>query len=270
MVNNTVKATTNPTLANSILDNVLNEEQPIEKANIKEPYDTLVNLPAGYITPSGEVIKVAEVRELNGRDEELISKADNMGKVFTTVLNRGVVKIGETPATEELLDELLAGDRDALMLGIYRATFGNTAPIPSYCNGCKEFKTVEVDIDTDINIKELVDPINDRGFTYKGTTKEYKVLLPNGKTQKEMAVQADKTYAELTTLLLERTVIQIDDSPVLGKFQVQNMGIVDRKNITLEISKRSPGPLFDSVTVTCPDCTGEVVVPINLGALFQF
>jgi hypothetical protein len=69
---------------------------------------------------------------------------------------------------------------------------------------------------------------------------------------------------------LEKTVLSIDGSPSLGKFQIQNIGIVDRKGLAEEISKKSPGPVFDDIVVQCPDCDGEVVAPISLGALFRF
>ena len=51
--------------------------------------------------------------------------------------------------------------------------------------------------------------------------------------------------------------------------QVQNLGIADRKLILQEINNRVPGPLFDDITVTCPDCESEVTVSINLGNLFR-
>jgi len=94
--------------------------------------------------------------------------------------------------------------------------------------------------------------------------------LPTGVVQKELANNQDKTQAELTTTLLEYCVLEIDDRPVIGKAQVQNIGLVDRRKISAEISKRIPGPQLNDIEVDCPDCNGKVVVPFNLGALFQF
>jgi hypothetical protein len=269
MVNNSIKASDNPQLANNVLNKIQNEQAPVEKAKLQSPADTSVTLPGGYVNAAGEVIKVAEVRELTGKDEELFTKANSVGKMFSIILSSGVVSVGNLPATEQLLDDLLAGDRDTLMLGIYKATFGNTATIGGYCKGCSDFKSIEIDIDEDIKILTLNDPINDRGFTYQGR-REYGVMLPNGSIQKELRSNSDRTLAELTTVLLEKTVLSIDGSPSLGKFQIQNIGIVDRKALAEEISKRSPGPVFDDIVVQCPDCDGEVVAPISLGALFRF
>jgi hypothetical protein len=269
MVNNSIKASDNPQLANNVLNKIQNEQAPVQKAKVQSPSDTSVTLPGGYVTPAGEVINVAEVRELTGRDEELFTKANSVGKMFSIILSRGVVSVGDLAASEQLLDEMLAGDRDALMLGIYKATFGDTATIPGYCKGCSDFKTIEINIDEDIEMRTLADPINDRGFTYQGK-REYGVMLPTGSIQKELRSNSDRTLAELTTVLLEKTVLSIDGSPSLGKFQVQSIGLVDRKGLAEEISKKSPGPVFDDIVVQCTDCDGEVVAPISLGTLFRF
>lgn len=267
---NTISAAANPALANNLITSALAEKPVQEEVKITPPSDTTVNLPGGYLTTTGEIISEAEVRELNGSDEEAIARASNVGKAILTILNRGTVRVGNQKADEKLLDQLLSGDRDMLVLGILKATFGNTVEIGSYCTGCDEVKEVQVDLNTDIKIKALVDPINDRVFTVDGKNHIYTVQLPTGVTQKEMLNNADKTSAELTTIMLENTVIKIDNSPVLSKLQVQNLGLVDRKQISDAINKRLCGPQFDAVKVTCPDCESEVSVPVNFGTLFRF
>jgi hypothetical protein len=268
----TVKASENPGLANELVNKALNtpvqEEKP--EVQIKTPSDTLVDLPGGYVSPTGEVIRTAEVRELNGRDEEVIAKTTTVGRVLNTILSRGVVSIGGTPATEAMLDSLFSGDRDALLLGIYRATFGNPAELKAYCRGCEDVKDVAVDLIADITSKVLADPVTDREFTVEGKGHTYKVVLPTGHVQKELNNNPDKTIAELGSILLQNTVISIDENVVYDKSQVLNIGLQDRRKIGTEIGERNPGPRFDDITVTCPDCESEVVVPISLGALFQF
>lgn len=267
---NTISAAANPALANNIIQQALQEETPSYEPQINAPSDTTVELPGGYITPTGEVIRTAEVRELTGRDEEFISKAGSMGKAILAVLQRGTVKIGDIKADDKVLDELLAGDRDALLLGIIKATFGPEAEIPSYCGGCQEVKTVSVNLVTDIKTKILANPVEDRFFTVEGRHGDILVQLPNGKVQKELINNADKTSAELNTLVLEKTVLKINGKDVLSKLQVQNLGVADRRKVTEEMNKRAAGPQFEDLTVSCPDCDSEVIVPVNLGTLFRF
>jgi Zn finger protein HypA/HybF involved in hydrogenase expression len=269
-MSNTINAAANPALANQLLNQALNEAPQETTPEIVSPSDTTVDLPGGYINSAGEVIRTAEVRELNGKDEEAISKTSNLGKALMTILQRGTVKIGSEVADEKTIDALLIGDRDAILLGIVKSTFGPKVEIQSYCSGCKDYKAVQIDIDEDIKIKKLSDPINDRVFTVKGKKLDYVLQLPNGVVQKAMIENMDKSSAELSTIILENTVVRIGESPVISKSQIQALSVVDRRTLVEELNNRAAGPQFDDVTITCPDCESEVLVPINLGTLFQF
>ena len=266
----TISAAANPALANKTVQEVMAEKPKEVEIRITPPSDTAVNLPGGYITSTGEVYSEAEVRELNGKDEEEISKATTLGKALLTILKRGTVRIGNESVTDTMLDNLLSGDRDMLLLGIFKATFGNIAHLGGYCGSCAETKEVDVEIDKDIKIKVLTDPINDRTFTVKGKSLDYTVQLPTGITQRELMLSADKTIAELNTILLEQTVVKIGEAPVVSKIQVQNIGLTDRRKLVDEINKRVCGPQFEDLVLDCPDCEGEVQVPISLGTLFRF
>lgn len=265
------KTATGAQLNNNLIESVLasTEAKETEQVTVISPSDTLVDLPAGYITASGEVVKTAEVRELNGLDEEAVARAGGVGKAFSTIINRATVSIGGVAVTEEILDGLVAGDRDALLLGVYKATFGSTVEIPGYCEGCQDFKTALVDLNQDVKTKVLLDPIEDRTFKVQGNKKEFLVTLPNGKAQKELSSAEDKTGPELTTILLNHTVLEVDGQPVLGKSQLQSLSLTDRRAISDALSQRLPGPQFEDLFIPCPDCGGEVVVPFSLGALFR-
>lgn len=266
----TLSAADNAAAANDLLAKALTEEPKVEPAKIIAPSQTQVVLPGGYVTTAGEVFQTAEVRELNGKDEEAILRSGNDSKVFNTILSRGVIMVGDQAASEATLDSMLVGDRDALLLGIYRATFGDTAELKGWCTSCGNPQDVSVDINSDIKTRVLVDPVNDTHFTVKGKRNEFLVALPTGATQKKVMAVAENAPAEQLTALLEQTVVQIDGRPVLTKAQVQELGLVDRRAIAAAINERNPGPQFDDLVVPCPDCEGEVQVPISIGALFRF
>jgi hypothetical protein len=272
MEENIVTANSNPNLLNELGAKAMAEpeQEQNKEIPINLPADTSVDLPGGYITPTGEVIRSAEVRELNGRDEEAISRASTLGRMLNIILSRGVATIGGNKVDESVLDNLFAGDRDALLLGIYRVTFGNPVEVTGWCEGCNEQKIAAVDLLSDIKSKVLADPIADRVFTVEGRGHTYKVTLPTGHVQKELNSGVDKTLAELGTILLQHTVLEIDGVPVYSPNAVANIGIQDRRKISEEIADRTPGPKFDDIKVTCPDCEGEVVIPISFGSLFQF
>ena len=266
----TISAAANPALANNLVKKATQEESlPVVQPEITPPSDTMVELPGGYLSDTGEVIRTAEIREMTGRDEEAVAKTNNLAKALLTILQRCVVKIGKEPANEDMLDNLLSGDRDMLLLGILKATFGSTPRVTTYCGGCQEPKEVLIDINSDIKVKVLVNSIEDRVFTVKGKSGEITVQLPTGKVQKELINNAEKTGAELTTALLEGTVLKINDNPIFSKTQVQNLSILDRRMIVEELNKRVPGPQFENLKTVCPDCESEVTVPITLDSLFR-
>lgn len=268
----TFSAASNPGLANQLAKEAMAAapvEVTQEPLKIQAPSDGVVTLPGGYLNVAGEVIASAKVRELNGVDEEAIARQSTLGKVMTTILSRAVTSVGDEQATEAVLDNLLAGDADALMVGIYKSTFGNNVTVPSFCSGCNNYKQVEVDLDSDLEYKGLLDPIGDRIFTVKGKSIEYEVRLPSRKTQKEMMHGADKTTAELNSILLEGCVLRIGSTSVFSKSQVQAINLADRKSILQAISDRNPGPKFGGVQVDCAECGGKVDVPISLGAIFR-
>jgi hypothetical protein len=267
----TMAAAADPAKANALINQALAGDADETKAvvKVKSPMDTLVTLPGGFIA-NGEVIKTVEVRELTGKDEEIISKATSVGRILNTILTRGTVKIGEELATEAMLNSMLAGDREAVLLGIHKVTFGNPVELTGYCGGCSEVKEVSVNFDEDIEMKFLEDPLANRVFKVQGRKDEYTVALPDGSVQKELQNNFDKTNAELSSLLLQGCVIEINGQVVYSKAQVQSMGLADRRKVSIEIAERNPGPIFKDVTTECPECGGEVVVPLNLGSLFQF
>lgn len=267
---NVVNAADNPALANKLVSEATKETKKQEKATIVAPSETVVTLPGGYVTLDGEVITEVEVRELNGKDEEAIARSTSAGKVLTTILNRGTVRLGELEATEESLDQMLAGDRDAVLLGIYVATFGPEAELDAYCSGCEDYKSVLINVNEDIETVKLDDPIEARKFMVSGKKHEYSCVLPTGKTQKELLLNGDKTMAELTTVLLSGVVRAIDGRSIISRNQIQEIGLADRRIIADEIAKRTFGPVVDKVEAECPDCGGKVVTPISIGTLFRF
>lgn len=266
-----ISSADNPALANSVIQAALKpEEKGFVAPQILPPSDTSVYLPGGYVDTAGQVHRTAEVRELNGNDEEAISKTSNFAKTVLVILSRGTVSVGPEKATEQILDRLLIGDRDALLVGILKATFGNIVETSAYCAKCQKFKDIAINVDEDIKSKVLSDPIADRMFSVQGKAGEIIVQLPDGAVQKKMISNEDKTQAELSTVLLENTVTSINGTPVYSAAQVQALSVLDRRKILDEINARVPGPTFDDVVVKCPECEGEVNVPTNLGTLFRF
>lgn len=237
--------------------------------------DSIVKLPAGLII-NGELFQNAEVRELTGEDEEKLAKArsaSNAAKLISTLIQCGTVAIGDTPANEKILNSLLQGDLDMLLLGIRRVTFGDEFEVFNIeCPQCGESNDVKMNL-SQIPVKEMEDP-EQRVFTVDlRNNRKATVTLPVGSLQLELFKKA-YTLAEMNSITLASCVQSFVDAkgnetPCNGLADVKKLGLADRKTIQDFIFDTQPGPRYDEVKAACHACEAEVLVPLNVGLLFR-
>jgi len=244
-------------------------EEPEKTIITRAPSESTVQLPAGYIMPNGELVKTAEVKELNGADEEAISKAGSTSKSLNILLQRGLIKIGDKDVTKDDLDALLAGDRDAILLGIRKVTFGKTVPLKVRCSFCSEEQSTDVDLETDVPVKVLNDPISDRVWEVNTKQGVIKLSLPNGITQKKLMDNLDKTSSEINTMLLAGCILSVNNAPSIGAQTALSLGMADRTEIVEEIISRNPGPRLGEVKKVCRACGEDISLPLSLLDLFR-
>ena len=248
------------------------EREPIPAPVPPTPEDNIVNLPCGLVNAlEGTVVRTAEVRELDGADEEALARvSNNVAKYLDTLLDRGVAKIGTEAATSESLSLLLAGDRDALVVAIRRVTFGDDIDLTLDCPLCGEKQEVEVLCSRDIPSRSLENPLFETSFslTLKSGT-QVEVNLPTGEVQKALASSPDfGNEAALNTLLLSKCISKINGLPVISPTQARNLKVRERREILEEIEKRNPGPRLREVTRPCSECGGDMPLPFGLVDLF--
>lgn len=250
-----------------------------------DPLDGPVDLVAGFTrvktTEDGvkfEEIKKAWVRELNGEDEERISRArmkDDTNEFIKAVLEAGVEKLGdEKPSRSELLS-LILGDRDYLLLEIARATYGDELEYDEViCPECGESFSATLSIKDDIPVKRL-GTLDDATFEVtlkKGRTA--KVTLPTGEISAEAGMA--ESPAQTNTILITHGVLEITDAkgtvtPVQGDTAAaKRLGIQDRQTLVAEMSSRMPGPQYNKVRFNHePGCGKEIQLRITLLDLFR-
>lgn len=243
-------------------------QEPEVQIETKAPAETVVSLPGGYLAIGKELASTAEVRELNGSDEEAIAKSGSVSRSLQTLLARGLVKIGNEEATAEHIDNLLAGDRDAILLAIRRVTFGNTFDLVIRCPMCKEQQDCSIDLVDDVPVKKLKDP-SERVWTVDTRIGKVRLMLPTGSVQKLLMDNMDKTSAEVNTLLLSNCIIAVNESPVVGAQAALSLGMADRANIINEILERNPGPRLGEVKKSCKACGESIDLPLGLTDLFR-
>lgn len=259
--------------ANDLTKKILRSLNPVPQ--IADVPDSYLQLPAGWIN-DGEVYRDAEVRELNGEHEELLAKAktsNNAAKYVQVLLQCGVVAIGGTPCTTAMLDSLIQGDLDALILGVRRATFGEKFELFNVqCESCGEFMDMEMQL-KDIPMKDLEDPEVREFVVPLRKGRSAKVRFPTGAVQNEI-YKKPLSLPEMNSLTLSHCVISFTDAKgnetmSSGLLDVKKLGVMDRDALQTFIYNNQPGPRYDQVVAKCHSCEGEVSVPLNVGVLFR-
>jgi hypothetical protein len=258
---------------NSLTKKVLQSMNPAPV--IDDIPDTAIKLPAGIVV-DGKVHQEAEVRELTGEHEEKLAKArlsNNAAKYVNTLLLCGTVSVGGKEATPALLDTLLQGDLDMLMLGIRRATFGDEFEVYEIeCPHCNELNDLELNL-KDIPTKELEDPETREFLIDLRKGRKAKIQFPTGAVQNEI-FKNNLTIPEMNSLTLAECVISFIEADGTerqsnGLADVKKLGLADRKTLQEYIYDNQPGPRYDKVSALCSSCEGEVPVPLNVGILFR-
>lgn len=259
--------------ANELTKQVLRALNPAPV--IGELSDTYVRLPAGVVIDD-EVIQDAEVRELTGADEEALAKAkasNNASKYVNTLLQCGVVFVGNQKASNKLFDSMIQGDLDMLIMGIRKATFGDEFAVDGVaCPQCNEYNDLTLNL-SDIPVKELDDPEEREFLVPLRKDRKAKVQFPTGKVQNEI-FKRQMSIPEMNSMTLAYCVISIIEADGTEKMSsgladVKNLGLADRKTIQDFIYENQPGPRYDQVVAKCHACEGEVPVPLSVGILFR-
>lgn len=261
-----------PEEASAATQALLKEDRESGRPRIDAPGDNQVGLERG-IFRDGAWYRDAQVRELNGYDEEAIAAAgagSSPQKVIETLLVRGVVSVGGEPMSRKLAGELLIGDRELLIMGIRRATFGDTLEFERLpCSRCGELVDLTVPLDA-IPFVHLDDPEQTEFEVPLRRGGTAMVRMPNGEDQEQVfAVRNNK--AKQDSVILSRCVLRLvqEDGTEVRRPPAQSLNMADRQTILQFLVDRQPGPRLADFSFTHDTCGEEVELPINLAVLFR-
>jgi hypothetical protein len=241
---------------------------------MKPPTGNRTLLPGGYLDDEGNVHRDARIREINGSDEEAMARelrnpTINIPKVVDLLLKRTVEAVGTIdPLPPTVLNDMLTGDRAALMLAVRILTFGNDWEVPDFpCRMCGETFGTIVELDS-IPIKKLDNPMVQEVDVELRNDHTATVVLLTGGVQLEMVGDGNRTGPEEATIAIDRCIRKLDGMPVAGPI-AQKMSMADRRKIVAAMSGSQPGPQMEEVMVTCTECGREANYTVSLVDLFR-
>lgn len=267
----------NPVAAQASLAAMTSVSNPV----IDLPPSDTVDLPGGLVK-GGEVTRKVVVRELTGADEETLSRARQSSSAYhyiDTLIECGTERIGafDRARNSALLQDMLIGDRNQIVLAIRRATYGDSLTVSEWaCPECGQRSNVTFSLSEDVEVVHLDDPAKDSRFAVplrKGG--EVEVRLATGGDERAVVDREGLTIKERDSILLSRCLVSIKDASgrehVAAGFSsgmALSLGMADRNVILREMIKRQPGPRISDVKFTHQLCGKEVSLALELGDLF--
>ena len=231
---------------------------------------------AGYVDDNGVLHNTFTYREMNGKDEEAINKADvrqNGAKMVNVLVERCVEAIGTLTKKEcgvrwgSIVRELLGGDLDYMAFKIRELSKGKEVEFTHKCPNCGTKLTTIVSTD-EFNLKpymgqSVIDFTLLRGYKDKKgeVHKDGVIRLPNGFDREIVTPLFKKNVSTAMTMMLTR-LISFNDGALVTQNLVSEMSLRDREILEKIIKENTFGvdTTLDNIVCTAcgQDISGEV------------
>jgi hypothetical protein len=217
-----------------------------------------------------------DIRAMTAREEDILTSRAliKKGTVISELLNSCVM----TPGVDS--GELLAGDRNAIMVALRITGYGRMYSAEIACGSCGERSEADFDL-AQLPIKRLdIDPVEDgkNVFEFKlphtGKTVQFKFLT--GDDEQDILQETERKRKtlrhakdSLVTSRLRRSIISVDGVTDKSKIAVfiANMPAADSRALRKFMEAHEPGVDMKSWT-TCELCGHEQEVSMPIGAKF--
>jgi len=241
----------------------------------------LCTLPGGHFAEDGTLHRTAELKELSGREEELLvgrSTTRSAGRV-SEVLSRCVARIGAIqPVTTDLARGLLVADRQFLLLKLREISIGSRINGTVHCPWPACGAKVDVDFSTtDVPVTAAEDPaptytieLADDAWLDDGAPARAQSVtfrLPTGADQEALEDLVAQNAAEGLTALLDRCVVIDAPDGASQPFDAGSLSSRGRMRLERAMEERAPSVSLE-MSMTCPDCGRGFAIPFDLQDFF--
>lgn len=230
-----------------------------------------VDLPVGIFHPvKREEITEAEVRELNGEDEEFFLRGKNLRERKSRIIERATVRLGDEKPDPSVLMALTTADRETILLGVCRATYGDELELEVSCPSCRAPQTPVINLAEDVEIRKADGPQQE--FT-SSTGSKVLFRWQNGDDEKALGEWIEKnrkaSKGEVNTRFLGQVLDGIDGNPFFGDDDARALGLKLRSEIVRHLSENHPGPQWGDIPYTCESCGYEAQLEVAFEDLFR-
>ena len=233
-----------------------------------------LQLPGGVIGADGRCHQMVRVRELTGADEEVLAErtAANAARLVTGFLARVIAQIEglERRVDEDLVSDMLVGDRDYLLLRLRQIDLGDHVHQVMRCPSPACGKKVDVDFlvsEIEVTRASTVLPSYRVQLGEGAAAITASVRLPTGRDQEAIASLAATNPAAANTRLFSRVVQRWGKAGTLDEDAARALPLRQRSDLASFLERTSPGPdLY--LDLRCAWCGVEMGYRFDLDGFF--
>jgi hypothetical protein len=237
-----------------------------------------LELPGGVLDSRGQCFKTVIVRQLTGRDEELLAdrRYKNAAQQVSEFLAQVLAEVPglDKPVSKELVSEMLIGDRDYLLLRLRQICLGDQVEQVMRCPApaCGQKADVEFLIsELPVRRVKTVQPVYEFDLSEplrKDDPRSGHVALrlPTGLDLEAILDCKDVNPAMANTKLFARVVKKLGREP-LSEAAARELPMRARQEITAFLKTITPGPEL-KVEIQCPHCGVDMSYPFDLYGFF--
>lgn len=243
------------------------------------PVETVPLPSRGAIYPPSSAFcgkETIDIRAMTAREEDILTSRAYLKKgiVVDELIKSCMIEKGADP------QDLIAGDRNALMVSMRITGYGSDYRVEATCPKCGKTARQTFDLGN-LSIRRLtIDPVRPRenafSFTLPATKKSVVFKFLTGHDQAEISTQSERMRAIMPdapesgiTMFLERSIVSIGDVTDRSKLSmfVKNMPAQDSRALRSFIRDNEPN-IDMSNDMTCQSCGEASRVDMPIGSSF--
>lgn len=251
-----------------------------EKFGWEVPIESVPIPSKGLVYPPGSPLHNKEfinIKSMTAREEDILMSAAliKQGKVISHLLSSCIVDKNIDP------DDMLAGDRNAVMVAIRITGYGADYTVTTSCPNCTLRSKQTYNL-ADLGLKRLeISPISSDGSVFEfrlpvtGKIVHFRFLTGKDEADRSTMIERMKKMTNGqgvdrdVTSRLECQIVSIDgidDGNAIRQF-ISKMPARDSKSLRNFIHENEPG-IDLSVDMKCPECLKKGRVALPIGANF--
>jgi hypothetical protein len=244
------------------------------------PVETVPIPSEGVVYQAGSPLsnkKTVNIKAMTAKEEDILTSRALIknGTVIGHLLKSCVTEQGVD------VDEMLVGDRNALMVAIRITGYGPDYKADVTCPDCSERSSQTFSL-AELEIKRLeIDPVNPGenrfSYTLPVTKKEIHFRFLTGRDEQQIAIEnermqklfPDRAQDSLVTSRLSNAILSVDGVTDRNKIRlfVEHMPALDSRRLRTFMDKSEPGISMSS-HMSCPHCGEGNFVDLPIGVNF--